>query len=122
MKKLVLALALLFVPSVAAAQVVPTDKLAWDIQAPDLATAQAYTYKYYPDSSTSGINLTGVTCTSVGTPAVITCRTNFPAFTPGAHTLTITASNAAGESAKSATYKFDLVVVPQAPSNIRTEK
>lgn len=106
----------------ASAQVVPTDKLAWDQQAPDLASAQAYTYKYYPDGAAAGITLTGVTCTSVGTPTVITCRTAFPAFTPGAHTLTITATNLAGESPKSAAFKFDLTLIPVAPTNIRTEK
>jgi hypothetical protein len=121
-KKILLAALLLAIPAFASAQVVPSDKIAWDQQAPDLASAQAYTYKYYPDGATTGITFTGVTCTSAGTPAVITCRANFPAFTPGAHTLTITATNAAGESPKSATFKFDLVVVPTAPTNIRTEK
>lgn len=104
------------------AQVVATDKLAWDQPAPDLATAQAYTYKYYLDAVATGITLTGVTCTSAGTPVVISCKTAFPAFTPGSHTLTITATNAAGESPKSAVYSFQLVVVPGAPTNIRSEK
>jgi hypothetical protein len=106
----------------ASAQAIPTDKLAWDQPAPDLATAQAYTYKYYPAGATVGITLTGVTCLTAGTPAVISCRTTFPAFTPGSHTITITASNAAGESPKSAPFTFTFVVVPGVPSSIRIEK
>lgn len=109
-------------PSEVNAQAVATDKLAWNQPAPDLASAQAYTYKYYPDSSLTGVVLTGVTCESAGTPVVISCRTVFPAFTPGSHTLTITATNAAGESAKSAPFTFTFVVVPGIPNTIRIEK
>ena len=113
---------LLLIPVTANAQAVATDKLAWDQPAPDLATAQAYTYKYYPDNAATGVTLTGVTCTSSGTPAIISCRTTFPAFTPGSHTLTITAANVAGESAKSAVFTFTFVVVPGVPNTIRIEK
>ena len=97
----------------------PSSKLTWDQQSSDLATAQAFTYKYYPDSSVTGTTLVGVICT--GTTAPFVCQSPFPAFTPGAHTLTLTASNLAGESAKSLVISFTFVVIPSAPSNIRIQ-
>lgn len=94
-----------------------TQRFAWDQEAPTLADAQAYTYKYYPDSSTTGIAFTGVTCS--GTASPFTCSAPIPAFTPGNHTITITASNVAGESAKSNPFAFNFVVTPGVPNNIR---
>lgn len=97
------------------------NKIAWDQQATTLAEAQAYTYKYYPDGATTGVTLTGVVCTSVAAPtgSLIQCEVAFPAFTPGSHTLTLTASNQAGESAKSAPLSFAFVLIPQSPNNLR---
>lgn len=97
----------------------PTSKLAWDQAASDLATAQALTFKYYPDGATTGTVLTGVTCS--GTAAPFVCAVNFPAFTPGSHTVQLTASNAAGESVKSASFSFSFVVIPAAPVNLRIQ-
>lgn len=94
-----------------------TQRFAWDQEAPTLADAQAYTYKYYPDSSTTGTAFTGVTCS--GTASPFTCSAPIPAFTPGNHTITITASNVAGESAKSNPFAFNFVVTPGVPNNIR---
>lgn len=95
----------------------PTNGLAWDQAATDQATAQAYTYRYYPDGSASGTVLSGVVCS--GTASPFTCRVNFPAFTPGAHTLQTTAANVAGESVKSAVFSFTFVVQPSAQTNLR---
>jgi hypothetical protein len=100
------------------AQAIPTSKLVWDQPAPDLATAQAYSYKYYPDGAATGIVIAPpITCALSG--PVITCQTAFPAFTPGAHSLTLTATNAAGEGPKSAPLNFTFVVIPAAPVNPR---
>jgi len=92
-------------------------KLAWDQVAPSLAEAQGYIYKFYSDGSNVANTMTSTTCT--GTTAPFTCTNNFPPFTPGPHTLTITASNSAGESAKSTVFTFTFVVVPSTPTNIR---
>ena len=92
-------------------------KLSWDIVATSLTEAQGYTYKFYPDGSTTGQVMTSTVCT--GTASPFSCSNNFPAFTPGQHTLTITATNAAGESAKSLVFTFTFVVVPSTPTNIR---
>lgn len=118
MKKILLFVAACLVAGTAAAQnPTPASHLTWDQGATDLATAQAYTYRHYPDAAVAGTTLTGVTCTGTVSPFV--CTVNFPAFTPGAHTLTLTAANTAGESAKSAAFAFTFVVVPTVPGNLR---
>ena len=115
MKKLVLILFL--IPTLLFAQAIPTSKLIWDQDAPSLTDAQSYTYKYYADGSTTGVAFTGVTCT--GTVSPFTCTVNFPAFTPGNNSITLTSSNIAGESAKSAPLDFTFIVTPSSPRNIR---
>jgi hypothetical protein len=92
-------------------------KFAWDQVALDLAEAQGYTYKYYPDGSTTGVVFQNVTCTGAASPFV--CTTPIPAFTPGNHTITITAGNVAGESDKSDPFAFAFVVTPGKPTRIR---
>jgi len=113
MTKLLLILALLQPAPVGSSN----QKFAWDQVALDLAEAQAYTYKYYPDGSTTGITFPVVTCTGAVSP--FACSTPIPAFTPGVHNITITAGNAAGESDKSLPFVFAFVVTPGKPTNIR---
>lgn len=90
---------------------------AVDQPAPDLASAQGYTYKHYDDNSATGVAYTSVTCS--GTTSPFTCVLTIGAYTPGNHTIQLTASNVAGESAKSAPFTFAFVVTPGSPSNIR---
>lgn len=104
-------------PAVAQVPVTGANKIGWDQAAPTLADAQGYTYKYFADAATAGIALAAVTCT--GTTSPYQCEVPFPAFTPGNHTLTLTAGNLAGESAKSAPLSFAFVVTPGAPVNLR---
>ena len=120
MRKALLTLAIVSITATLYAQApigIPTSKFAWDQSAPVLADAQAYTYKYYPDNAATGVTFTGVTCT--GTVSPFQCEVNIPAFTPGSHSVTFTATNAAGESAKSSPFAFAFVVTPAIPSNIR---
>lgn len=84
-----------------------------------MAEAQGYTYKYYPDGSTSGITLSNIVCGNGASATSFQCTAPFPAFTPGKHTLTISATNVAGESTKSSPFDFSFVVVPAAPANLR---
>lgn len=100
-------------------QATPTSVFFFDQPAPDVATAQAYTYKLYADGSTTGQTLTGVVCAAGATSAVQVCRVPIPAFQPGQHSITLSATNAAGESPKSAAFTFTLVAVPGTPGNIR---
>jgi hypothetical protein len=98
-------------------QATGNNKFAWDQSAPLLSDAQAYTYKYYPDGSTTAVTFVGVTCT--GTASPFQCEVPIPAFTPGNHTIQLTATNIAGESAKSSPFAFTFVVTPATPANIR---
>ena len=92
-------------------------KFAWDQVAVDLAEAQSFTYKYYADNSGTGVVFPVVTCTGAASPFV--CTAPIPAFTPGQHTITITANNVAGESDKSDPFAFAFVVTPGKPVRIR---
>jgi hypothetical protein len=62
-------------------------------------------------------------CTTFVAPDTsgFSCSITFPAFTPGAHALSLTASNAAGESAKSAPISFTMVLVPTVPGALRIQ-
>lgn len=122
--RLTLALAVVAaVASTASAQypnVGPNDSFAWDIAAPDLATARGYVYKYYLDGATQGSLFANVTCS--GTTAPFTCQAKSPTFSNGSHTLTITASSSLGESAQSVPFGFVFGYPPSVPSNIRVVK
>src|SRR3970282_66310 len=112
MRKALFAICLVLFCSVAAyGQATPTSKLGWTQGAPTLADAQAYTYKYYPDGSVTGVQFSIVTC--AGTVSPFDCTTAFPAFTPGNHTIQISASNIAGEGEKSDPLSFNFVVTPE---------
>jgi len=104
---------------VSAQTATPSSHLTWDQGGPDLPTIQAYTFRYYADGGATGNVLAAVVCTSAGTPPVVTCTVPFPAFTPGSHTLTLTAANVAGESTPSAPLAFTMIVQPSSPANVR---
>lgn len=123
MHKLSLILGMLLVAGTVQAQsVTPANKLAWNQQAPDVATANAYVYKYYADGAIVGV-MVAATCAAAIAPDTTgeTCSFPFPAFTPGSHSLTLTASNIAGESAKSAPITFTMIVTPVAPGSLRIQ-
>lgn len=117
--RLVLLLLLLLPVPLAAQTAGPTSQLVWDQVAPTLATAQSYTYRLRADGGPTPTVLTGATCT--GTASPFPCRVPFPAFTPGSHTITLTAGNAAGESSPSPVLSFTFVVIPAPPSQPRIE-
>lgn len=125
MKRLIIVVALVLFATVANAQPSPpgnasgNNKIGWDQDAPTLKEAQEYTYKYYADGATTGIVLTSVTC--VGTVSPFQCEVPFPAFTPGAHTLTLTTGNLAGESPKSLPLSFTFVIIPATPTGLKVK-
>jgi len=112
-----LLLALLWSAPLTAQTGVPGQKFAWDQAAPDLVSAQGYTYRHYPDGAIVGVVFVAVTCTGTASPFV--CEALIPAFTPGSHTVTLSAANVAGESPKSAPFVFTFIVTPGTPANIR---
>lgn len=95
----------------------PASSFAWDQGALDLATAQAQTYRHYDDGSGVGAVFPTVVCSGAASP--FQCQAPIPAYTPGAHTVTVTAGNEAGESAPSNVVAFKFVVTPPAPANVR---
>jgi hypothetical protein len=117
----IVSILLILLPTKLFAQATSTSKIVVDQPAPTLVIAQGYTYKYY--EGTTGTILTGTTCT--GTTSPFPCTFTFPAFTPGSHTITVTASDTSVtpnlESPKSAPLTFTFVVVPQTPLNPRIQ-
>lgn len=122
MKKFLFACVFVFSASFAFAQATPGKTLGWDQDAPDLATANAYIYRHYDDASAVGVVITPVVCVNqVPVTSTFTCTVAFPAFTPGAHTMALTAGNAAGESLKSNVLAFTFVVIPTPPKGLRIQ-
>lgn len=115
MKKIFLILFLSITSIALGAQAGASSKLVWDQTATDLATANALSYKYY--EGTIAVALSNVICTGTVSPFV--CSVAYPAFTPGGHTIQLTATNSAGESPKSPVFAFTFVVIPAAPANVR---
>jgi hypothetical protein len=96
----------------------PANNFAFDQGGLDLATVSAFTYRLYVDGAVTGSPIAAI-CTGTASPFV--CSTPVGAFTPGIHTVTLTAANAAGESVHSAPLTFTMVIVPSAPSNLRIQ-
>lgn len=123
MRKFLLVLSFsILVPSALHAQTVvatPGNKYAWDQDATDLVTAQAFTYKDYTDAL-APVVLTPVTCT--GTTSPFQCIAPMPLLTAGSHSTTLTASDTAGESLPSSPLAFTFVVVPNPPKNLHIVK
>ena len=122
-------LALLALTAPAFAQKPATSKsvFAWEVDdttnVPDAATAQALTATVYVDGSSAGVVLQGVTCAVSKVPTVFSCQAPVIAFTAGDHTLQLSLSNEAGESAKAPTpaYSFRFQVKPKDPVAPRIE-
>lgn len=115
--------AVLAAPALVSAQTpgaAASSRIAWSQAAPDLASAQSYAIKFYADGATTGQPLAGVTCTGASSP--FQCVAPFPAFTPGNHSLQLTATITVGgvtaESARSAVISFQFVVAPATPANL----
>lgn len=112
---LVSLLVLTFAASVSAQSANSANKLRWDelAQAPAVATSASYN-PYADGSATAGGALASVTCVAAVAPlnpaSDSTCTANFPAFTPGNHTLAITQVLSGAESTKSNTLTFQFVV------------
>lgn len=112
-------LGLILIAATASAQnAVPTSKFGWDQTGSTLSEVSAYTYKYYADGATQGVTFpTSVICSGASSP--FQCVVNIPTFTQGNHSVTMTASNTAGESPKSAPLAFTFISVPPTPTALK---
>jgi hypothetical protein len=111
-----------FAPISAQTTATPSSKIAWDQLASTLAEAQGMTYKVYADGTTTGAVLVGVTCATGVTSPLFVCSAPYPAFTPGTHSIVLTAAStatSADESAKSAPLAFTFIVQKATPLNVR---
>lgn len=101
------------------AQTTISVQLSWPQPAPDLASASGYTYRRYDDGATTGMVLTGVTCTGAASP--FTCTSGVFAVTTGSHTLQMTAANSTGESIKVPTppLAYAFTDIPFPPGDVR---
>lgn len=118
-----LVIAFVLIGSVVYAQnptVGPNDSFGWGQTGPDLATVQAYAYKYYLDGATTGSLWTNVTCS--GTVSPFACQAKTPTFSNGSHSITLTAANAGGESPQSVPFAFVFGNPPTTPNNIHVIK
>lgn len=114
---------LLIASAVFAQNASPTSLLSWVPQSsagPATVTeANQYTYRYYPENGTNGITLTGVSCFAVANG--VECTVPFPAFTPGSHTLTMTAmlpGDPTSESGRSEVLAFTFTVKLLPPTKL----
>lgn len=98
-----------------------TSKLVWDQDAPDVATAQAYTYQVFVDGvqvTTWVSNLVVIATPIVGTQLA---TASFPPLSVGNHSITLTATNAVGASAQSVALAVTVLGVPAIPKNLRVQ-
>lgn len=100
---------------------VPGDRIGWDQPAASPEEANSYQYRFSLDGGPATV-AAGVTCTGAASP--YTCVGNFPATTPGQHSLVIVARRIVDattflDSAPSAAFVFRLEVVPGTPANLR---
>lgn len=109
----------LLVASASSAQVVVTDHLGFDQAAPTLPDANRYVYLLSADGG-AGVAAKNAACT--GTTSPFLCVVDYPALTPGAHTITATATDGTLTSAPSVPFGFTFVIVPVAPQNLRNIK
>jgi hypothetical protein len=95
----------------------PKSFFEWEQAADDLEIVQGYTFRYYLDAGQASTFI-NVTCT--GTASPFTCRVLVPTMTQGTHSITLTATSAAGESPASLPFAFAFVAnPPTAPTSIR---
>src|SRR5262245_38808572 len=93
MKKFLLSVMFALIPVLASAQAAPTDKFAWNIDAPSLATAQGYRYDLELDNVLQTAPLVA-TCENPATPFL--CKAPIPAVTPTTHTARVRAVDTSG--------------------------
>jgi hypothetical protein len=89
----------------------PNSVLQWNIAAPDIPTAQSFTYAVTVDGA-APITVTPVTCVASSTSGIQQCSTPVSQLPLGSHTVTMTAASGSIVSASSAPYSFVDLLIP----------
>lgn len=95
MRYVAIAVVLVFAAALQAPPAKPP-RVGWYQSAATVAEANGYSYKIYRDGATWPLGTFGVTCTepTPDTPrGSFNCSADFPATTPGIHTMLITATD-----------------------------
>lgn len=100
--------------------VLPIDRFEFSQAAPDLATAQSYTYQAYIDA----LPPVELTATCEGTASPFVCRAPLPPHVTGPHVAAVTTAirlpdGRLAESPRSEPYAYRIVVAPSAPTGLR---
>jgi hypothetical protein len=114
---------------VAQTPILGTERLAWDQEAPDLATAQGYRYLPVVNGLAPSAEFQGVTCTGATSPFV--CSVRLLALPTGINSIAVIARAVVpgepgqppliADSAPSDTLNVLVVVVPIAPQHVRIQ-
>lgn len=120
------ALMCLLLPAVAQAQspiiIGPGSSIAWEIAAPDLATANGLTYAATVDAAAPKV-LTPVACVVGAAPlpaGTFTCSTPIAQIPTGSHQLTLTAASGGIVSLPSTPFAYVDMLIP-VPQNVRAK-
>lgn len=103
--------------------IAPTgNAICWDQVAQDLPTAQSLIYQ----SSTDNGPIVAITPTCSGTSSPFTCQIPLPAITPGAHSVSVTASTKLSDgsllTSTAGIFTYIIGTPPSPPSNFRIIK
>jgi hypothetical protein len=101
------------------AAVIPANRptsFYWDQQAPSLADANGYSYKFFIDS---GTDFTALQSNCTGQQSPFICSTGVPALTPGNHRVMVQASQNDMDSDMSNPLDFVVGIAPGNPSGLR---
>ena len=104
---------LLLIPNLSYGQ---TRQFAWEQEATSAEAATSFIYKYYLDGRVTGTAIVGTKCSGSASP--FTCVSSSPAFTPGTHSIVLTASTEGLESEKSIALTFTVAIMSP-PKNVR---
>ncbi len=95
----------------------PNSLLAWDVAAPDVATANGFAYAAMVDAAPPK-TLTPVTCAASATSGVQTCKTSITQIPLGSHAVSVTAASGTIVSLPSVTLSYLDLLIP-VPSGVR---
>lgn len=121
--KTLLAILLFAIPAAAQDTVIVGQPLVieWDQDAPNLAEAQAYSYRLNITPADDQV-LSSVTCIATAVPTTFTCSAPMLALTVGTFTMDMQATYNGLTSVNSTPYTLNVVAAPTAPKPPRNPR